>query len=202
MRTRGPVTIAIGVGVALALITATACGGGSSPSGTASAPTTAPPPSSSSSATQAAAAGSVGDTNPCSLLSTADVQQLDPALGAGKVATVGKNKICDWPDAHGIPAVQLQVVIPPSGSLKDDLKTNLAPSGYDVVDLSGIGDEAAAAFQQADASKGLTAGLAEIEARAGDRVVGITTPGLSITQDSAQFETVKQLLSKALAAAQ
>ena len=92
------------------------------------------------------------------------------------------------------------MVIPPSGSLKDDLQTNLGGSGYDVVDVSGLGDEAAAAFQQADANKGLTAGLAMIEARVGDRVVGISTPGLSITQDSAQFVTVKQLLSKALAA--
>lgn len=174
---------------------AAACSSGSS-SGA------APPASTSTSTTAAASsASSSGSVDPCTVLTKAQVATLYPGVGDPKVQDVGSTKICNWPDANGIPAVMVQVVAPPGGSLRDDVTTGLMGTAYDVVDVSGVGDEAVAAFQQPDPSKGLTAGMAILEARKGNHVVDISVgPSVVVTQGSPQFDTVKQLATEALSA--
>lgn len=139
--------------------------------------------------------------NPCSLLTDAEVAKLAPTAGHGKLDTVaGGNHICDWPDANGIPAVQLQVYPATPSSLRAELKNGIgAFGGYTIVAVAGLGDEAAAAFQKADPSKGLTAGLAELTVRSDDRVIGLSTPRVQVLQDSPAFVLVKGLVAKALA---
>jgi len=175
--------------VGFLLVGAAACSGGSNPSNSASGSATAATLSSSA-------------AHPCDLLTLADVQKLEPSIQSGKVDTVGGgNKICDWGDSQGIPKVQLQVFAAPSGSLKEEMSNGLgAFGGYDFVDVSGLGNEAVAGFQQADPAKGLKAGLASLEARKGNQVVDISTPlGTPVQQGSARFDIVKQLMAKALA---
>ena len=63
----------------------------------------------------------------------------------------------------------------PSTSLKKELANlNVGNSGYAIVSVAGLGDEAAAAFQKADPSKGLQAGMATLAARSGGRVVSLS----------------------------
>ncbi len=165
-------------------------GGGGGGTSAAGAPSTPSP---------AAAAGEVTGIDPCSLLTDAEVATIAPGLGHGVVDQVAGAKICDWPDAHGIPAVQLQVTAPQS-ALKSELQNGVgAFGGYAVVSVSGLGDEAAAAFQTADPAKGLTAGMATLIARSGDKAIGLSTPRVTIAQGSAAFATAKGLVAKALA---
>jgi len=196
-----PVAVAMLVSAALA-----GCGGsgGSKAAAVATTTTSAAPTTTSAAATTSSAASSApskapASTNPCSLLTDAEVAKLAPGAGHGKLDKVGGARICDWPDANGIPAVQLQVYPAPSSSLRAELKNTIgAYGGYTISDVAGLGDEAAAAFQKADASKGLTAGLAALAVRSGDRVLGLTTPRVQVQQGSQQFALVKQLAATAL----
>jgi hypothetical protein len=98
--------------------------------------------------------------------------------------------------------VQLQVYPAPSSSLRAELKNGIdAFGGYTIVDVAGLGDEAAAAFQKPDASKGLTAGLAMLMVRSGDHVIQLSTPRVQVLQDSQPFALVKQLAATALSRA-
>ncbi len=178
------------------------CGGSGNSPKAATTPTTAATATTSSTASSAPAKAPPS-TNPCTLLTDAEVAKLAPGVGHGKLDTVaGGAKICDWPDTHGIPAVQLQLYPAPSSSLRAELKNGIdAFGGYTIVDVTGIGDEAAAAFQKPDASKGLTAGLATLTARSGDRVIQLSTPRIQVLQDSQGLALVKQLAATALSRA-
>ncbi len=93
----------------------------------------------------------------------------------------------------------LQVERPPAGSLKSDLESGVAATGgYTVVAVSGLGDEAAAAFATADPSKSITGGLAVLEARKGDVVLALSVPYGAIAEGSAEFDQAKSLLATAL----
>lgn len=161
---------------------------------------TNPPPSAQSATTTMAAAGSAGSVDPCTLLTSDEVSKLASDVGKGSTKTIaGVTRICDWSNSNGIPMVQL--IVTPAGStpLKDDLSSQLGGTGgYTVVAVSGIGDEAAAAFQKADPSKGLQAGLAILSARKGSEVVSLSTPMLTITQGSAAFGVAKNLVTTAI----
>jgi len=200
MRTRRTVPWSAAALVASAALAG--CGGGGSNSKSAAAPPTTKASATTAAATthaQSTSSQATTATNPCSLLTDAEVAKLAPGIKHGKLDTVAGAKICDWLDANGIPAVQLQVYPAPSSSLRTDLKTGIAAyGGYTIVDVAGLGDEAAAAFQKADPSKGLTAGLATLLVRSGDRVIGLSTPRVQVLQGSKAFALVKQLAATAL----
>jgi hypothetical protein len=188
-----PLAVAVLVSAVLA-----GCGGGSKTA--APGTTTTSAAATTSSAASSAPSETPASTNPCSLLTDAEVAKLAPGVGHAKLDTVaGGARICDWPDASGIPAVQLQVYAAPSSSLRAELKNGIdAFGGYAVVDVAGLGDEAAAAFQKADASKGIAAGLAALSVRSGDRVLGLTTPRVQVQQGSQKFALVRRLAATAL----
>ncbi len=200
MRTSAPQMPAQAVAVTAGLLVALAgCGGGG-----ASTTTGASRPATTVAPTTTAAAATTGSTqaaavDPCSLLTDADVAKLAPGLGHGKLQTVAGTQICEWPNANGIPAVQLQVTTAPSTSLRKELANlNVGNSGYTIVAVAGVGDEAAAAFQKADASKGIAAGLATIAARSGGTEVSISTPFVQVLPGSPGFTAAKKLASTAI----
>jgi len=198
MRTSGPQTAALAVPLIVVAALAGCGGGGSSKPSTTAAPTT----TAAAVATTAAAATTSAQTaaaNPCSLLTAADVAKLEPGLGHGKLQTIAGTQICNWPDAQGIPAVQLEVTTAPGTSMKQELANlNVGNNAYTIVSVAGLGDEAAAAFQKADASKGLRAGMATLAARSGGRVVSLSTPYVQILQGSSRFAVAKKLVATAI----
>ena len=95
--------------------------------------------------------------------------------------------------------MQLQVTTAPGTSMKKELANlNVGNNGYTIVSVAGVGDEAAAAFQKADASKGIRAGMATLAARSGGRVVSLSTPYVQVLQGSPRFAVAKQLVSTAI----
>lgn len=185
--------------VALTL-TLSACGGGGNAAATGPASATPKAPASASPASGSGSGSDVANISPCSLLTDGEVATIAPGVGHGTVHEVaGVTKICEWPNSHDLPEVQLQVNLPPASSIQSELKTGLAAGGgYTIVSVSGLGDEAAAAFQKADPAKGLKAGLAVIVARSGDKVVQLSTPLVAIEQGSAGFTKAKDLVAKAI----
>ena len=175
---------------------AVGCGGGGAGAPTSAAATTSAPPATTAAAADAETAG----PSPCSLLRDAEVAVLLPGAGHGKLDTVpGGTRICNWPNEHGIPAVQLQVTPRPSGSLRDDLENGLgAEGGYTVMSVPDLADEAAAAFQDANPSIGTEAGLAMLSARSGSQVVSLATPLVSVQQGSPEFAAATGLVELAV----
>ncbi len=163
------------------------CGGGAS-----SAPTPAPKPTAAKLSNPA-----LGD--PCSLLTDEDVSAIAPDVHHQKLDTVaGTNKICEWPNERGIPVVLLQVTPADPAGPGAELKTSLGPAGYKIVDVKGIGDRAAAAVQEADPSKGLTAGVASLVVQAGGYDVDLSTPRVEIRPGSPKFAALRQMAGLAV----
>jgi len=155
--------------------------------------TTAAPAATAASTTNPA----VGD--PCTLLTDEDVSALVPGVHHQKLDTVaGTNKICEWPNERGIPVVQLQVTPADPAGPGAELKTSLGPAGYKIVDVKGIGDRAAAAVQEADPSKGLTAAVASLVVEAGGYDVRLSTPMVEIRPGSRKYAELEQMASLAV----
>ena len=104
---------------------------------------------------------------------------------------------CDWPDAHGIPGLTLQVTPAPSESLRDNLSSGFAAMGYAVLDVSGLGDEAAVAIQQVDPKFGLQAGVAILPVRKGKRVLTLSPSRIDVKPGTARYRRLKQLTANA-----
>ena len=136
----------------------------------------------------------------CSLLSNADVHVLAPSLAKGRPGKVKIKNVstCEWPDAHGIPALMVQVNVAPPHSLRKDLASGIAAmGGYDIKNVSGLGDEAAMAVQQANPKYGLKAGIAILSVRVGKRVVSLSPMRINIKPGTAKFKRFMQLVAKA-----
>lgn len=195
-------SLAAAATAALTLSVLSACGSGGSATATTPAGTSAgaKPPASASPNPASTPGGDVASIDPCTLLTDAEVATIAPGAGHGTVHKVaGVEKICEWPDSHGIPEVQFQVNLPPTSSLRSELKNGLAAGGgYTIISVSGLGDEAVAAFQKADPAKGLAPGLAVILARSGGKVVQLSTSQLSIQQGSPDFAKAEGLVAKAI----
>ena len=165
------------------------CGGGAAGAST---PASKPKPAAASEPNPAL-------SDPCSLLTDEDVSALAPEVHHQKLETVaGTATICEWPNDHGIPVVQLQVTTADPSGPAAELEKNLGPSGYKVIDVPGVGDRAAAAVQQADRSKGLTAGVASLLVQSGRYDIGLSTPTVEIRPGSERFDTLKQMASLAV----
>lgn len=138
--------------------------------------------------------------NACSLLSTADVHSLAPSLVKGRPGKVKFKNVstCEWPDAHGIPGLMVQVNVAPPHSLRKDLASGIAAmGGYDIMSISGLGDEAAMAVQQANPKYGLKVGIAILSVRVGKRVVSLSPMRINIKPGTEKFKRFKKLAAKA-----
>lgn len=94
----------------------------------------------------AVTAGAEGPVpNPCSLLTHSEVAKLAPGVKSGKLipARGTAHEACDWDTAPGIHGLRLDVFTHPVFSPHDFLPNDCCT----VVNVSGVGGQAAAAFQ-------------------------------------------------------
>ncbi len=183
-------SLALAAGLAAAVL-AGGCGRGSGVAEAAAA-----------SSSQTAGAHSVDLDHPCDLLTDTEVADLASGLKPHQLDTVaGVDKICDWPDAHGVPVVQVQVYDADPQGPAAELRSSLGPSGYQIVQVAGVGERAAAAVQQANPDLGLKEGVASLVAQSEGRAVSISTPGLQILPGTPKFQKLKELAITAISRA-
>lgn len=133
----------------------------------------------------------------CVLVTHAMVAKYASGLGKGEPGKIPKQSpvsTCVWSDAHHIPGLILNVgPSDPSGVVKG-LKIDLANMGYRVVAVSGLGDEAAVAIQQANPKLHTKTGVAVLSVRVGKRQFGLSPirPAIAGT-GTPGFERLKQL---------
>ncbi|HKK06461.1 MAG TPA: hypothetical protein VKA50_11510 [Gammaproteobacteria bacterium] len=136
----------------------------------------------------------------CRLLSDVQVHSLAPSLGKGRKSKANIPNVsgCVWPDAHGIPGLMLQVTPAPPGSLRDDLASGFGAMGYDIESVSGLGDEAAVAVQQANPKFGIKSGVAILSVRKGKRVLSLSPARIDVKPGSARYKRLKELAAEAI----
>ncbi len=143
---------------------------------------------------QAEKAGEIKQVDVCSLLTQAEVDSLfGKPVGAGKPdLAVPHVQGCIWP-ATGIPSFILQVLPAPAS-----VHSSIDPGkGYQVIDLEGLGDQAAVAIQQANPQYGTAAGVAILGLAKGDYMMTLSPVRLGIQEGSPQFELLKKLANNA-----
>lgn len=143
---------------------------------------------------QAEKASEIKPVDVCNLLTQAEVDSLfGKPVGAGKPdLAVPHVQGCIWP-ATGIPSFILQVLPAPAS-----VHSSIDPGeGYQVIDLEGLGDQAAVAIQQANPQYGTATGVAILGLAKGDYMVTLSPVRLDIQEGSPQFELLKQLANNA-----
>lgn len=149
----------------------------------------------------AAQQGGVG-VDACALLTGAEVHALAPDLSAGHPSKTQRPNVstCQWDNAHGIPALMLEVVPAGASSLKESLQEGMGPMGYTIAAVAGLGDEAAVAVQQANPTYHIEAGVAILAVRVGKRVIQLSPAGLNIPgPGSGSFQALKKAAAAAVA---
>lgn len=144
---------------------------------------------------QAEKAGEIKQVDVCSLLTQAEVDSLfGKSIGAGKHdSAVPHVQGCIWP-AAGIPSFILQVLPAPAS-----VHSSIDPGeSYQVIDLEGLGDQAAVAIQQANPQYGTATGVAILGLAKGDYMVTLSPVRLDIQESSPQFELLKKLANNAV----
>jgi hypothetical protein len=148
----------------------------------------------------ASASASVAKVDACPLVTASMVAKYATGLGKGHPGAIPKQSpftTCVWSDAHHIPGLILTVgPSDPSGVAKG-LKQDLGKTGYRVVSVSGLGDEAAVAIQQADPKFHTKTGVATLTVRVGKRQIGFSPmrPAISGTSTPA-FKRLKELAAE------
>ena len=114
-------------------------------------------------------------------------------VGAGKPdSAVSHVQGCIWP-ATGIPSFMLQVLPAPAS-----VHSSIDPGkGYQVIDIEGLGDQAAVAIQQANPQYGTAAGVAILGLAKGDSMMTLSPVRLGIQEGSPQFELLKKVANNA-----
>lgn len=139
-------------------------------------------------------AGETKQADVCGLLTQAEVDSLfgKPA-GAGRPDfAVPHVQGCVWP-AKGAPSLILQVLPAPA-----NVHSSIDPGkGYRVIDLEGLGDQAAVAIQQANPQYGIAAGVAILGLAKGGCMVALSPVRLGIQEGSPQLERLKKLANNA-----
>lgn len=136
----------------------------------------------------------------CALVTASMVAKYATGLGKGHPGAIPKKSpfsTCVWSDAHHIPGLILTVgPSDPSGVAKG-LQRDLGETGYRVVSVSGLGDEAAVAIQQADPKFHTKTGVATLTVRVGKRQIGFSPmrPAISGTGTPA-FKRLKELAAE------
>jgi len=146
------------------------------------------------------ASAPVAKVDACALVTASMVAKYASGLGKGHPGAIPKQSpvsTCVWSDAHHIPGLILTVgPSDPSGVAKG-LETDLGKMGYRVVSVSGLGDEAAVAIQQADPKLHTKTGIATLTVRVGKRQIGYSPmrPAISGT-DAPAFKRLKELAAE------
>ena len=136
----------------------------------------------------------------CALVTAAMVAKYAPGLGKahpGKVPQQSPVSSCIWSDADHLPALILTVAPSDPSGVAKGLEQGMGPMGYKVVSVSGLGDEAAVAIQQADPKLHTKTGIATLAVRVGKRQIGYSPmrPAISGTGAPA-FKRLKELAAE------
>jgi hypothetical protein len=136
----------------------------------------------------------------CALVTASMVARYATGLGkghAGKVPRQSPVSTCVWSDADHLPALILTVAPSDPSGVAKGLEQGMAAMGYKVVSISGLGDEAAVAIQQADPKLHTKTGIATLAVRVGKRQIGYSPmrPPISGT-GTPTFKRLKELAAK------
>jgi len=136
----------------------------------------------------------------CALVTAAMVAKYATGLGkghAGKVPQQSPVSTCIWTDADHLPALILTVAPSDPSGVAKGLEQGMAAMGYKVVSVSGLGDEAAVAIQQADPKLHTKTGVATLAVRVGKRQIGFSPmrPAISGT-GTPTFKRLKELAAE------
>ncbi len=133
--------------------------------------------------------------DPCSLIAAEDLISIFPALKKSEKQTVGQGSVCNYLDKYGIPALVISVT--QAGTHARDTLSML-DSGYVIEEITGLGDEAAIAIQQANPKFGLQEGIAALHIRKKNISFNFSFFRISIQSKDLQFKEMKVLAAKML----
>ena len=136
----------------------------------------------------------------CALVTASMVAKYATGLGKGHLGKVPRQSpvsSCIWSDAHHIPGLILTIAPSDPSGVAKGLEQGMAAMGYKVVTISGLGDEAAVAIQQADPKLHTKTGIATLAVRVGKRQIGYSPmrPPISGT-GTPTFKRLKELAAE------
>ena len=132
--------------------------------------------------------------DPCQLLTVADVKSVDntvaDSIWAGRDGEMKDDEVCMFHTGDGEPRVMLFVWYDSESDPWELASKGVAGTGATIVDLSGIGTEAAAAFSDDE--------LKLLAVKSSRGLVGLRVRKTA-SRDSADFNEIVQLAEEALA---
>lgn len=130
------------------------------------------------------------DINPCDLIAIEKIITAFPTLKKAKHETIGHSSVCNYLDKYDIPA--LVVSVSQAGlHARDSL--SMLDSSYKIENISGLGEDAAIAIQQANPKIGLQTGIAALHIKKKSISLNISFFRISIQENTTNFEKVKSL---------
>jgi hypothetical protein len=136
------------------------------------------------------------DTDPCNLIAPEKVYATFPGLKAMKKQTVGPSTTCNYLDKYNIPALIIFTGKAGATSAQDAL--SMLGSGYTIQNVSGIGDEAAIAIQQANPQFGLEERIAQLHVKKGKIFLSLSPVRIKASSVNEELEKLKILAAEML----
>jgi hypothetical protein len=135
------------------------------------------------------------EIDPCSLIAAEKLFLIFPALTKAEKQTVGQASVCNYLDKSDIPALIISVT--KAGTHARDTLSML-DSGYVIEEITGLGDEAAIAIQQANPTFGLKESIAALHIKKENISFNFSFFRISIQSNDVKFEGVKALAAEML----
>ena len=136
------------------------------------------------------------NSDPCTLVAAEKVIAIFPTLQKAEKQSVGPETVCNYLDSMGIPAL----VISLSKSMTNVRETlSILGPGYAIEDISGLGDEAAIAVQQANPKFGLKEGIAALHVRKGNLSLNFSFFRINLMPADDEFEKIRVLAAEMVA---
>ncbi len=137
-------------------------------------------------------------TDPCALVPLEKIQAAFPAITGMERKSYGPHENCSYLDKFNIPALTVTTGRDPDSS-PHAMMENLG-DGYQVVDISGLGDEAAMAVSKGNPKYGIEGGgVAELYIKKGDGFLLLAPMRVEVMADGPGFEKLKSLAREMLA---
>lgn len=124
--------------------------------------------------------------DPCVLIVPEKIFRTFSTLQKVEKQTIGPNTTCNYLDKYGIPALIISISRAGTTHTRDTL--SILGSGYTILDVTGLGDEAAVAVQQANPKFGLQEGVAALHVKKGNIFLHLFPVRLNIQTDNVEFE--------------
>jgi hypothetical protein len=139
------------------------------------------------------------EVNPCTFLTLEEVQRIAPDARSHEYhpASTSKekdNELCLWHDGGDQNVFMLFYYHSPYSNPRDLVRLGM-PTGSRIIDVSGVGDAAAAGFVN-DASNS-NGSLKLFSAQVKNKTIGIRVRGIT-DESSENFELLKEIVNKAL----